>query len=721
MRAALSPTAVLIIFLALWAPAPARAEQAGGGSRAAIAGQIDVGNLHACAVERDGDVRCWGSGSNGRTGARATDARLDGVLTGGNDEATIVPLGGPAESVSVSYFNSCAVLRSGEVRCWGQGTYGMLGSGATDSRLDGSVDPGTGTDEASSVPLGGNAKAVSVGWTHGCALMDDGAVRCWGYGGNGQLGSGAMDERLDGVVNPSTGTDEASTVDLGEPAVAVSAGANHTCALMRSGVVRCWGSNFYGELGANSGDARLDGDVDPSTGTDEASTVDLGEPAVAIAAGGAHTCAVAESGAVRCWGLNDAGQLGDRTTVGRMDGGGPTTPSTVDLGEPAVAVTADFDQNCAITAAGAVRCWGNGANGRLGSGAGDNRLEGVVEASGTDEASAVPLDGPAAAVAMGVASACAVERTTSAVRCWGAGTSGRLGSRGTASRLGSAGQSASTVPIDPIFSRVTSLSLEVIAPPQITIGQEFTLLVELSNEGPDDADALDLAVNFPSDLQLVSVSPDAGTYAAPVWSVPGVPNGGARTLTVRAVVPAPTPGLALSAEISGGDAGALVGVGRLLTDLSSTLDLAPLATAPALPVGLDPAPAPIVTPAAGGDPVRVGSGRVAVRGSARLLRRSLRLGQHTTLRLHLVNTGTTTSTATRSCVRLSPRLALAARPTRATLSGRLLCFSIPPLEPGSDVVRRARLRAIGVAQGAVTRDGTQDQTAVGADRVSISR
>lgn len=720
MRRAPVLLTIPLLLLTTWSGAsPARAEQAGGGTRAAIAGQIDVGNLHACAVERDGDVRCWGSGSAGRTGARATDARLDGVLTAGNDEATIVPLGGPAESVSVSYFDSCAVLRSGAVRCWGQGTYGMLGSGATDSRLDGSVDAGTGTDEASTVPLDGDAKAVSVGWTHACALMDDGAVRCWGYGGNGQLGSGAMDDRLDGAVDPSTGTDDASTVDLGEPATAVSAGANHTCALMRSGVVRCWGGNFYGELGANSGDQRLDGDVDPWTGTDEASTVDLGEPTIAIAAGAGHTCAVAESGAVRCWGLNDSGQLGDRSTIARMDGGGPTTPSIVDLGEPAVAVTADFDQNCAITAAGAVRCWGNGANGRLGSGAGDNRLEGVIEATGTDEASTVPLSGAASAVAMGVASACAIERTTSAVRCWGAGSAGRLGSRGTASRLSGAGQSASTVPVDPTYSRVTSLSLDVIAPPQITIGQEFTLLVELNNDGPDDADALDLAVNFPSDLQLVSVSPDAGTYAAPVWSVPGVPNGGARTLTVRAVVPAPAPGLALSAEVSGGDAGAVAGVGRMLTDLSSTLDLAPLAVSPVIPAADEPAP--IVAPAAGGAPVRVTTGRVAVRGSARLLRRSLRVGQRTTLRLHLINTGSTRSTATRSCVRLSRRLELVGLPTRATLTGRLLCFGIPQLEPGADVVRRAQLRATGVAQGAVARDGTRDQTAITNDRITIDR
>lgn len=378
-----------------------------------VATQIATGDLHACVLLTTGAVRCWGQGASGQLGSRDRDNRLDGYADPrtGTDDAPTVPLDGAASQISAGGGFSCAVMTSGAVRCWGDGLFGRTGARGTESRLDGLADGPS--DEATVVPLPGAATAVSAGDQHACALLTTGSVHCWGYGANGRLGTGFEDDRLDGSVDTSSGTDEASTVPLGAAATAISAGGGHTCALMATGDVRCWGLGTSGQLGQGRNfESILDSPAEQPTtvplkpiGTAANKvTTTPNLRATAISAGDFHTCAILEGGDVRCWGQGTSGQLGQGGTDGRLDNnatqptdaaarvGGGADGRGPGLGAPAVALTAGASSTCATLSTGAVRCWGAGEAGRLGSGATDARLDGTVDPStGTDDASVVPI------------------------------------------------------------------------------------------------------------------------------------------------------------------------------------------------------------------------------------------------------------------------------------------------------------------------------------------
>ncbi|MCU0753495.1 MAG: CSLREA domain-containing protein [Xanthomonadales bacterium] len=220
---------------------------------------------------------------------------------------------------------------------------------------------------------------------------------------------------LEGIANTSDGGDigafEAQSAGLTAVIFTqVAAGDSHTCGLTTGGGVKCWGRNFNGQLG--------DG-----TTTDRLAAVDvsgLSSGVSAIALGDRHTCALTSTGGVKCWGNNSVGQLGDGTTTARL-----TPVDVTGLTSGVSAVVAGEASTCALTTGGGVKCWGAGANGRLGDGTTMNRLT-AVDVSG--------LTSGVSAIAAGLVHTCAITIGGGA-KCWGFNGTGQLGDGTTVQRL----------------------------------------------------------------------------------------------------------------------------------------------------------------------------------------------------------------------------------------------------------------------------------------------
>ena len=301
-------------------------------------------------------------------------------------------------------FHTCAVSWAGEVKCWGRSVHGAMGYvGALQVNTPAQVDP---------VELSAPAIDIVAGGYHTCAILEGGGATCWGLGDSGQLGNGATvnigDDESPLVLDP---------IDLGEASVrALAAGAYFTCALLDDGVVRCWGRNDRGQLGLghtqNIGDNEL-----PLA----AEALELGEPAVHIAAGWHDACAVTESGRLLCWGYNDEGQLGlgHRDVIGDNE-----APAEVDHGEGAVAeVALTRNQNaCVRYEDGGVKCWGVGDTGING--------QGSIDIIGDNESPAstpvIELGALAVDISISERVVCALVED-GAIYCWGEGMYGYNG------------------------------------------------------------------------------------------------------------------------------------------------------------------------------------------------------------------------------------------------------------------------------------------------------
>jgi len=402
-------------------PTGAAAEQ-GSQPGSAAAGQLDAGAFHACAVLGDGKVRCWGFGGEGRLGYGNTN-------TIGDDEtpASVRPVdlgtGHTATAITAGDAHTCAVLDDGTVRCWGFGASGRLGYGNTSSVGD---TPARTPDKLGPVNLGGaKATAITAGSAHTCAILEDGTVRCWGFGASGQLGYGNTSSVGD---TPARTPDKAGAVNLaGHKATAIAAGSLHTCAIVDDGSLWCWGLNANGQLGY--GNTTNVGDTAAST-PDKVGPVNLGgAKATAVSAGSSHTCAILEDGTVRCWGFGFSGQLG----YGNTNNAGDTPASTPDKlgavnlgGHKATAITAGRSHTCAVLDDRTVRCWGNGIDGRLGYA--NTRNLGNTPATTPDKLGPVDLGTgrTAAAISAGENPTCA-RLDQNAVRCWGNAANGALG------------------------------------------------------------------------------------------------------------------------------------------------------------------------------------------------------------------------------------------------------------------------------------------------------
>jgi alpha-tubulin suppressor-like RCC1 family protein len=261
------------------------------------------------------------------------------------------------------------------------------------------------------IALGGEAIDLTAGNYHTCALLATGRVSCWGMGSFGALGYGNTNHIGDNETPAAAGT-----VSIGGSAVEIAAGSFHTCARLSTGSVRCWGSNTSGALGLGHTNTIGDNELPTSV-----PVVNLGGSAEQLAAGEMHTCARL-AGGVKCWGDAGYGQLGYANTT---DVYTPAAVGFVNTGATALYVTAGGTQTCILTSDYEVRCWGEGLWGPLGYGNNNN----IGDNEHPSAAGAVSVGGPALSVSAGDDHTCAVVNGASgySVRCWGHGGGGKLG------------------------------------------------------------------------------------------------------------------------------------------------------------------------------------------------------------------------------------------------------------------------------------------------------
>lgn len=304
-----------------------------------------------------------------------------------NETATGGPYSVAMSAISGGANHTCALLGDGTVECWGRNDNGQLGDGTT-------------TTHKIATPVTGltGVVAISAGGTHTCALLNTGGVKCWGWNFYGAIGNGGA-----AAVTPQDVTGLTTGV------VAISAGTTHSCALLSTGAVKCWGSDNKGQLGTSASF---------SDKTTPVSVDGLSSGVTAIAAGNQRTCAILTGGALKCWGENANGAVGDNTLT---DKDVPTAVTGLSSG--VVGVSVGTDLTCAVMSTGTVKCWGRNLTGQLGNG---------TTTHPTTTPTDVSLISNAVSVSTGGDNSCAL-LSSGEIKCWGNNTNGPVGD-GTTSR-----------------------------------------------------------------------------------------------------------------------------------------------------------------------------------------------------------------------------------------------------------------------------------------------
>lgn len=350
---------------------------------------VAAGDSHTCLLKSSGPVQCVGYALFGQLG-RGDNPPFIGDPT----LADVIGLQSGVSAIGLGSQHSCATLQVGGLRCWGNNEQRQIGNDSSSLRF-GLPQAVTGI---ASVQL-----QVVGGADFSCALDGSGAVACWGSNVIGQAGTGAETQFY-----------PVPTAVQGLPAAVrqLSAGDRHVCAVTVDDALLCWGDNTFGQTGG--------GDVDPLVRASPVEVAGLSD-AVQIAAGAVHTCATSAGGAVRCWGSNASGQLGDGSTTRRL---GPV--DVFGLGSGMRSVSAGESHSCAIALNGELRCWGNNRSFQLATGSSAQfetrpvSLSGLFASGGATAGFTAPL----LSLSAGNRHSCALT-SQGRVGCWGAVPLGR--------------------------------------------------------------------------------------------------------------------------------------------------------------------------------------------------------------------------------------------------------------------------------------------------------
>ncbi len=414
----------------------------------ALSGQvyISAGQDFSCSVTAGGAVNCWGMNQSGELGDNSNADKNVATAVSGITSGVI--------RVSAGGSEACALFDTGIVKCWGDNTNGSLGDGTnTSSTVPVNVfDPplvDSITRVGGSSTITGTSASYTVTFNRAVSGVDVTDFQLGGLGlkgvsitsvspssgpassytvlvntgnGVGPLTLALIDD--DSITDASTTplgdakdgsykSGEAFTVNrpvTGLPASQLVSGNNHSC-LLKDGGVKCWGDNFYGQLGnAGSSDSNVPVDVSGLT-----------SGVTALVAGEDHTCALLTAGGMKCWGKNTNGQLGDDTTTDsnipvsvKGTGGTGTLAGVSDM-------SAGAEFTCALIS-GAVKCWGANLTGQLGTGNGtaSKTPVSVVDQAGTGTLAGITQ------ISSGDEFTCALNGS-GALQCWGFGDYGELG------------------------------------------------------------------------------------------------------------------------------------------------------------------------------------------------------------------------------------------------------------------------------------------------------
>jgi alpha-tubulin suppressor-like RCC1 family protein len=264
---------------------------------------IAVSTDHACAALADGHVACMGMNRYGQLGDGTRDIRRRMTRVKRLDDAV---------DIAVTENRSCARTAKGRVFCWGNDLVG-----------------GDGRPRPEAMRSLGSIVSLSHGRLHACASAEDGAVWCWGSNEYGQLGDGGGEREARAPVRVR-----------GIPAAAsVACGGSHSCALLRSGKVMCWGNNYHGQAGDGSYE-----NVRPLP-----VPAPVIEAAAQVAAGEYGTCVRHVTGRVSCWGLVESPKE-------RVESSPKPTAFELPGMDAAAAIAMHVDP-CVIDRTGAVFCW----------------------------------------------------------------------------------------------------------------------------------------------------------------------------------------------------------------------------------------------------------------------------------------------------------------------------------------------------------------------------
>lgn len=376
---------------------------------------ISTGYGTACGINIDGKAYCWGYNSYGQIG-NGTVSIISNIpqavdTSGVLKDKTLI-------SISASGDHTCAVDSDGKAYCWGHNNYGQLGDNTiVDKHSPVEVDVNS---IDNSGLAGKNVKSISsltyssATGSHTCVVADDDNAYCWGYNIYGQLGDTTTTlKKVPTLVAMPNG--------LKVKVIARGSG-QHTCAIGGDNNAYCWGYNLKGQLGNNSVVTYSSTPVAVDT-----SGLLFGKTVQNIVTGDYFSCAIASDSNAYCWGYNNYGQLGNGSYGSLADSRFPVAVNTVNgvsalYSKSVASIAAGGNHTCAIANDSKSYCWGLGSSSQLGYGNSTKYVPVAVDHSGTGNFSGKSI----LQISTGYSYSCA-NASDNTTYCWGSNSFNQLG------------------------------------------------------------------------------------------------------------------------------------------------------------------------------------------------------------------------------------------------------------------------------------------------------